>query len=273
MKKKIILICFIFLLCICGCNNKTKNIEENIPKEIKKIGDNIKTEIKCEEIKDIVDFSFYENLFITNDGKLYQISFDKIFTNEKNCKQIESNHSFIKFIRGGILDQNNNFYYFDRENYELKSFNFENGYTLMPYLSEIDKSIYSSISSTMKPNNNMPIYFYTNNNNVYLYEEDGSFTKHLNSNPILSLDSDEKILYFIDGTIKTNKKYYSYKSKLKNEECKKYADIKCIYEDNFYSDNEEINNQYDNIKYYKEDSESSIIIDINNNIYTNIIGG
>lgn len=46
-----------------------------------------------------------------------------------------------------------------------------------------------------------------------------------------------------------------------------------IYEDNFYSDNEEINNQYDNIKYYKEDSGSSIIIDINNNIYTNIIGG
>lgn len=281
MKKKIslILLCGIVLLGVCGCDNKPKN--DTKPKEekfteLKNLGSIGKYDVKCDEIKDIVDYLFYPGLFITNDGKLYQLSFDKVFSNEKNCKQVESNNTFKKFIRSGILDNQNNIYYFDKDKYELEIYNFEPGYTSMPYIKDIDKSNYLNISSAKKPNDSMiDLYFYTKENKVYRYDADNNFRLTLNNEPIFVLENDEVIEYSLDETIKTNKNFYVYSSKVKNkEECEKYADIKCIYEDSFYKVDKNISNQYENIKFYKTvNGYGTIIVDINNNVYTNSFGG
>ena len=259
----------ILLITLTGCNNSKKlygtgSIEEEKFVDLGDLGDKIKKKnIICNEIQDIVDFSFYDNLFITKDGKLYQLSFEQLYSNNSNCKQIESDKSFLKFIKGGILDNQNDIYYLD-DSKELIKFNFEVGYPMLPYINTIKKEDYKNLFYAMIDIENDG-YFYLENNNIYQYSKDSAKQSLLNIN-------DEVVEYIIDGGIKTNKNYYVYKKFITNKnECEKYADVECVEEIKFDKiDNDKISNQLEHIKFIKYFAKSYIIIDENNNVYTYI---
>lgn len=280
MKKKIslIVLCGIVLLGICGCENKNTsnegNNEENKLSSIK--GYNIretdvvpsyyqKVNVKCDEIKDIKDYYF--GYFITNYGELYKFSYDKVFSDtDTNCKRINTNIKFIKFIDGGLLDENNNIYVIDKDD-NLSLFTFQPGYMPMPYLNDIAKKEYINVSRTMKPNDNIHIYFYYSENKVYKLKDDFNTEADVEENAIFELKKDETISYIVDATIKTNKNFYIYKSVITNkDECNKYADIECNYENKFYEIPELSNKKF---LFYKS---GMILVDNELNVFLSGIG-
>lgn len=263
MKK--VICCFLIVVILSGCSKKV-NLEEK-----KQINYNLpKVEVKCDEIKDIVDFSYYNNLFITKQGKLYQINFAKLFSNDKNCLEIESTVLFKKIIRGGIISQDNDIYRYDNTNRTLDKFNFEDGYLIMPYIQNINKNLYSSIISA--PNDEVgQNYFYVDKeeNKIYIYKEI-NYPNEYDDKPILSLDSDEKIEYVVDNLIKTNKAVYTFKKvNINKDECEKYADIECIYENKFIKEKFS-KEEFSNIKFIYELKDFKMIINKNNDIYVSL---
>ena len=290
MKKiKLILVIGLVLLCICGCDKKDKdnstnmdnnsqNSQTELTEYLLDFGSNIrKYDVKCDVIMDIVDFSFYENLFITNDGKVYQISFDKIFSNNENCKLVNSDQKFVKFIKAGILNNENVLYDFDSDKGILKPYTLYDNIN-MPNFLQIIKKDYNNVYVHGSTNEDTYYYFDNFSNSFYKYTFDDNFKNvKLNDNSFFTISGDESIEYLLDGNIKTNKYLYIYDSYVKNaEECSKYADIKCENEVGFYQD-KEIKNidkaKFIKVNTYHTGLSSYVIVDLNNNVYTNIFGG
>lgn len=278
--KKTLIIMTTFIICILltGCGTtKEENILNNNITSFKDLGDLGVTiqkysNLKCDVLQDIVDYELYHNFFITNDGKLYQLSFNKLYSNDSNCKQIESDKIFKRFIKSGIIDNENNIYEFNNINKTLEEFNFEPGHTSMPYIQNISKSDYDNIILAELSNEEL-YYFKVVDNKIYKYNE--SFT--LENEPSLVLENNEEIISILDGGIRTNKNYYNYSKRATNkEECEKYADIKCNYETSFdILDNKKITSQLNNIKFIKTRTYfgqfGCLIIDSNNNVYISYV--
>lgn len=262
--KKYISIIFILMACllITGCKNKEPygigSIEEETFVDLGELGKGIaKYDLVCNEIQDIIDYNIDDSLFITNDGKLFQLNYEKLYSNNKNCKQIESNKIFTKFIHGGIIDNNNDIYYLQDE--ILKEFHFEIGHPTMPYIPSVSPDKYPNIIYTQIDLEN---YDYLNLENNILYSI-------INNTEVFNAHN-EKILKIMDNTIITDKTYYIYNKQIINQnECQKYADIDCIFKNGFNRlNNEKITSQYDKIKFFKYGENNTVlIIDINNNVY------
>lgn len=277
MKKK--MICLFVLLILTGCNLKTPvSNEKNNDNSFTGLNGFQKININCKPISNIIDFSIYNNLFITSDGKLYEISFDKVFSNETNCDLIESDKKFIRFIKGGILDSEDEIYYYESENRVLQSYNSDS--IIMPnqlHASSVPKSNYKNIiysDEDFKYGENQMFYFYYDNVTKKIYNYSSDLYK-INEEPLFSLDEDENIEYITYSGIKTNKAFYSYGRKAENKnECEKYADVKCIYKNGFYKiDDNNFIKQYQHIKFVQYIEDSYFILDENNNLYTDILGG
>lgn len=271
-----------FVFLITGCTNK-KEISNNthvtdddiIDTELKKFN---MVKIDCDEIKNISDISHYQNLFITKDGNLYQISYDKIFSNGTNCKRIESENRFTRFIIGGILDSNNDIYNYTNNN-ELVLYDPSIGNIFMPniMIEKISNDMYQNIiysNEDQKYGENQIYYFYYDSNKKEIYSYSNDLTK-MSNEPIFSLTNDEEMEYLTYGGIKTNKNFYIYGRRATNkEECEKYADIKCEMKNGFYSiTDENIINQIDYIKFISISGNIYFILDDNLNFYTNVMGG
>ncbi len=269
MLKKII-IPLLVLTLLCGCTkeeNNTNTIDNkdslSLKNELSITESNLiykKLNIDCEEIKNIIDFNFYTPSFITTDGSLYLFSFDKLFkSSNKNCVKLETNTKFIKFIKNGIIDTDNNIYYIDNDTIKLYQSNI--GMINMPY--NISKDDYKNTFNNT--NNTTEINIYYNNNKIYNYEDKTTI--------IFTPQKDEEISYVLDGTIKTNKAFYIYDIRVTNkEECTKYEDISCNYEKKYYLA-KELSNYYDEILFYKNSNNLGILIDNNLNIFSNYLGG
>lgn len=265
--KKILGIVLIILACIfiTGCENQEPygigSVEEDKFINLGELGGGIKKyDLICDEIQDVVDYNIDNFLFITTDGELFKINYEQLFSNNKNCKQISSDKKFIKFIKNGIIDENNDIYYVDELNdNQIVKFNFENGYPGMPYIQQISKDKYKNIIYAEINAENFD-YLYLENNNLYSINTDEAY---------LNLQ-DETIIKVMDNTVITDKNFYIYSQKIINKtECEKYADINCITQDDFsILDNKKIISQYDKIKFVKYNSNNVVFItDINNNIY------
>ena len=292
MKKNIIIIVvtaifFLILGIFIGRNinteKKDSNIEvneqENIDSKIEenndfKLQDSwTKTEnFKCVKMTEAIDLDPSNKLFITKDNELYMYSTDKIFSNGENCKKIETDIKFQKFIKNIIVDVDNNLYKIKDESVEkinVPSKNASdsdkidfsiavNGPSQLQSLNEKDYKNMSYINYDFRKY----FYFYLKDNNVYNYNVrynesdetimDSNYT--LSDNKLVELEENEQIEFFIDGTIKTNKGYYLFENKVINkEESEKYADVKPEYKVGFYKiENEKITNQKDKIAFLKE---------------------
>ena len=262
--KKILGIILIIITCvfITGCGKQEPygigSVEDNKFVDLGELGGGItKYDLVCDEIKNVADYNIENFLFITNDGKLFKISYEQLYSNNQNCKQIQNDKKFTKFINRGIVDENNDICYLEGE--ELIKFNFENGYIGMPYIQNFPKDKYQNVIYA-QINSEVYDYLYLENNNLYSIKNDKAY---------LDL-KDEKIIKAMDNTVITDKNFYIYTQTITNKnECQKYADIDCITKDSFtILDNEKITSQYDKINFLKyNDNNVVFIVDINGNVY------
>ena len=257
MKKILVfflLILSTFLLTGCGDEDSGGRSKKR-SKDSNKIGDqyrgNVKMDIDCESIKYIKDISNDFSSFITTDGAVYLFSLYQKFSNETNCKRIESPAVMERYYNGYLVDIDDNLYY-------------------TPSYTDTKVNKASSYRSGLKgPAGYIHAgkdYDYSYYDRKYVYEDiylkvDG---KHIYSvyseSDLLKLDSDESIAYIIDSTVKTNKNIYVYDDKIPNqEECQKYADVSCENVAQFYKVDSlfygegvsDMSKFFDDIKFYK----------------------
>ena len=268
--KRLLSICLIACMCfyVIGCNNtndtnssslsstttqtETSSIDSEIESaeesqtnkedKLSKIKKSLKSGINLYQysisdniINNIVDFHYLtpENLyFITNNGDLYQLSLNKPFSNDSQCKKVDTQIKFIKFLENRILDENNNFYNFSLE--------LENPIDSENWLNEISPNEYKNIFY-VHSSSKISEYLIVRGNSVYSCE-----TNDL----IFTFPEDEDIEYVLDHTIKTNKYWYAATPICINaEESQKYDDIEKIYVSDFVKLNLD-----SDVIFYKESS-------------------
>lgn len=255
MKK--IIICLVLLVIICGCK-KNEVIPENnyFIKELKPL----KTfKIECNELKEAKEIR--SNLFITKNGELFLLSADKLFSNNKNCKKIDTNIKFDKYFGSYygstaiILGEDGNLYEI-HEDYNVYRSNEDS----FPPKSIRNKLFFTHYGYFEHLDNKISKYkVFSNPYNIFDNTE--------NSDELL-LDDNEKIMYLSPNSIITSKSiYYLEKIITNKEECNKYADIKCNYKIVWKETNEFIKNKLSNILYYTINSDTFTIIDTDLNMY------
>lgn len=268
-----------------GLNTETKeeknNLTYNNNKEIEEKSDTIKlsnnwrkTEnFRCIEMTEAIDLNPNDKLFITKNNELYQYSTDKIFSNGKNCKKVDTDIKMQKFIDDKVIvDVNNNLYtYVNDKLTELKvpsrnaddseKIDFSSAVIGPGQLQSLNEKDYKNISYVNYEFRKY-YYFHLKNGNVYNYRvsfNDSNETvmkdyPSLSDQELVQLDADENIELFIDGTIKTNKGYYLFENRIMNkEEVEKFADAKPEYKMGYYKlQDTNIISQMDKIVFLKQ---------------------
>lgn len=281
MKRKIIIfiLCGIMLLGICGCNNKLNEQNTNKSKDIKYVLSQkyrYLNTIKCEALNEVV-VAIDGNHIVTK-NKIYELNMNKLFSNEKNCKEIkilDLDSEIITFNINKIETKNKIYKYDENKKAYTSCDSLSNGYTYCygeskykAFFSFLGKDIMYSdeealLSTGMKMvsiDNKIKLYkLYSVNN------DDGSNTEKIKYIEIENQLPNDEMVKKIDGNIiKTNKAYYQLKKyKTNKEQCEKYADIKCQYSYKLEK-NKILTENYNNIKYVN----TYYIIDKNNNVYS-----
>jgi hypothetical protein len=245
MKKFIkLLLCTIIFFCLNGCDSKNveKSNQLDIPVKYFKL-----VKFDCPEImnnlKNVKRMNI--NFAVMNDNVIYELSFNKKFSNEQNCKLFnKEGYQLVDLgLYLGAFVDNDGYYY---------AYGAENDYKLLK--SNAKDTVYS-IRKTY--GENLPVnmlynsdeLFTTIDNKVFLlnhmkynaYEEG----YELSNTPFFTLDNDEIISSYMNG-FTTNKAFYQY-TKVNKKECDKYADVKCEY--GFIKD-KELTKNYNKIKFY-----------------------
>lgn len=248
----LLVLCLIFSLSACGRNDsKTDNIpctncgKETSAKdnfcgfcgvEINKSTDietsqneeTISTDMlqrepaaQFDELKNIIDYNGYHDLFITNDGALYKIG---NFSDGTKLRRIDDGIKFVKFSLGTIISDKNDVYIYNENDFSVSLFN--NGkWWWYPFDTRIPGDDYlNSAHIFREPNSTIAVY--VKENKIFLYQNESSYYSSTQKGPIHEFDDDETIIYFIDGTVKTNKGYYCFKQTVNNSQ---YDDIPTTY--------------------------------------------
>lgn len=249
MKKKMVI--FLLLLfstiLLSGCNKKRNNVKKKELNFVEWAEKNLvdfypssskAATINCPEInKDSIMIGSNDNF--TNGKNIYAYSEYELFSNDKNCKFIESfkGDKLITLVssvntvaideKGRLWDLDNttnkiNYLYSNLWADWINTFNDQN----------INNSIISAFNSqeteSSLPAHNIVAY---NNNELNLYNF--SFHKGENKKYKVNIDNieNEKIEKIYGSIVKTNKAFYIIKPYATNKDkCEKYIDIKCIYE-------------------------------------------
>ena len=220
----LLIICLIFLLSACG-GNETATDNDNGSSTTQNQTDMSQQEpaAQFDELKNIIDYNGYYNLFITNDGALYKIG---NFSDGKKLRKISEGVKFVKFSVGTIISDNNDVYIYNEDDFSVSLFNNGGGYTLNTTIPGDD---YLNSAHIIRYPGVTNIAAYVKENEVFLYQEENSHSSFCTSTqkgPIYKFDDDETIIYFIDGTIKTNKGYYCFKETVNTSQ---YDDIPTTY--------------------------------------------
>lgn len=280
MKKIITLLLSIsFVLCSTACNNSTTNsifcpdcdeqiladdkfcrfcgarTDEETNSEISqdkedKVDNAKKPFVQLNELKNIVDYSFVYDLFITTDGSLYKIG---NFSDGTNLRKIGDGIKFVKFHGISIISENNDCYWYNEDDFSVELHD--------------NTQRYDYINSAIGIiGGNVSIKVYIKENEIFLSEESESFYHTiLQKGPIHKFDDNETILYFIDGNIKTNKGYYCFKQTINDSP---YDDIPTTYTYSF----EKITDVNEDVIFFKRDynqtfREPDITVDKNGNLF------
>ena len=195
----------------------------------------------------------YSDFFVTKDGRLFKYDLNRLFDNDKNCKEITWNISGNKekasavfrmiknnmnytYVLGGTEFDNSSIrqYNYDRY-YRSYSLNYLNGY-------EVTTKDYAiGYAFTIPAFENITIYQLTNSKAII---EDGILyyiklnVENINATPkfVYNYDivdiafepkRDETITKILDSVIITDKRIYTYG--LVDDDCMKYVDRECTY--------------------------------------------
>ena len=257
MKKKVSVsfILLILLILVSGCSkkdviddNKNMTFTEWAEKNIKI--DNTIRKINCPEINESSIMSGSSEIFITGNN-IYKYNVDKLFSNGKNCKLIGTIDGAkpLTVNKDNAIDETGTLYniFWQRvknENYDgdYEKDTFHDGWKEYLKRFNVNKQmisandIYSYDEERHIPNYEIITYI---DDGLYLYNIDSTnyssndypkgkeFRYKVNINDI----NDEKIIRLYGSIVKTNKAFYILSSNpTNNEECNKYADVKCEYE-------------------------------------------
>ena len=125
MKKKfkilsiIVIIILILVGGVWGSINTKQDMEDSERRNTMTLMEYIKThespvlyfvskELKCDALDNIKLLT--SDRLITKDNEIYDISFDKLFSNNQNCKKIETNINISNIRDGFIFSKDNKFY-------------------------------------------------------------------------------------------------------------------------------------------------------------------
>ena len=207
----------------------------------------VSKELKCDALDNIKLLT--SDRLITKDNEIYDISFDKLFSNNQNCKKIETNIN-ISNIRDGFIFSKDNKFYNISDFEEVGIADYLQIYLLDKNIIKIIESDYDEINGKINllvfKNNNIykQTYNITNGENGFnkitfekeeLYkslEEYGNI-KYITFEPYLYTNSGKNI-QLEENTITTifSDKGYYYLEEIITDECKKYQDIECELEFN-----------------------------------------
>lgn len=230
----------------------------------------IKIEHDYPELKDLKDISVNKNLFITNDGSLYYISFDKLCSNNKYCIKIQTDIKFSKFLStifSEVLLSTNN---------ELYDCIYTDGGWKLERAEDAEHHL--KINNIEKADFQKIMYVPSfQDEKLYgrrIYYVKDTYLEHF-SNPSLNLFNkpSSEIEWYGGNTIKSQGQYYCFYNKQTNiEEYSKYTDVEPIYELDFYK----VDISVDDVAFFKHIGCAnkhfngySVIIDSAGTIYIN----
>lgn len=230
MKKLGLLFCAVFIVlasCACGKESKLEGIRRENHYGIGWTPYNSEG-IKCEEIKDAVSF-YRSDYFLTNDEMLYKLNVEKLFSNDKNCVQMDYDVKGAKyFYKNGLFDENDELLYVLDIDYDGltvgESVITKDQYKYLSVFDDLEDEDYDFVSTE---NYNFTTIF-VKDREVYWYKEDktGETSTKKEKVVLLEVPDDETILGLHGAVLKTDKNYYTLQQ-INEEECEKYADVKC----------------------------------------------
>ncbi len=204
----------------------------------------VSKELKCDALDNIKLLT--SDRLITKDNEIYDISFDKLFSNNQNCKKIETNIN-ISNIRDGFIFSKDNKFYNISDFEEVGMPDYLQIYLLDKNIIKIIESDYDEINGKINllvfKNNNIYKQTYNlnsaNGNRIITFENEELYKsleeygniKYITFEPHLYTNSDKNIQLW-KSTIKTiiSDKGYYYLNEVKTDECTKYVDIECEFE-------------------------------------------
>lgn len=241
-KFKLVVLSLIVLFCCSGCNG-------NITREIRHAGFSLdNNEFLCDPLMpdDDEDLSYAktryltENLMITEDGKVYEVSLGQRYSSDQNCRKADTKIEVEIIMDNNIVKSSDGKYYYLNESNDREAYSevltTDKEYSLYKILF----SDATNVKVITVDSNVGSYYVLKNDGNVYNYvitrvdnQSDYSISKSdvvFNKN-----DYDSKIVDFnyagdsLDTFIRTENKVYRMKH-TNHEECQKYADVECKYE-------------------------------------------
>ena len=251
VKKYLLMLLVLFMTL--GCNNRN-NKELTLKEKISMKYDYYKR-ISCTTITD--DIMDMQSDLIVTKHNAFEINFDRIFSNNENCKEIEIPNLDSEIILAGgwgVITKNYK-YGIGKHNYKLDNYDYK-------YFSELGNNIIYHDSSWTKG------YTFVSIDNEFkliklTYGEDGNMFVNPREKKIEYDFKDEIIINISDRFIKTDKAFYVIKKYITNKnDCEKYADIECKYDYKIEKD-DVLTENYNDILY----AGNEYIIDKNYDVY------
>lgn len=233
MKKIIVLlICGVMLFGLCGCGkNEEYKFESDKTNDKKTIGNYLyKKTIQCDILNNIkyIYNDYLSYYIVTNDNQFYLLSIDKLYSNNMNCKKVE-NFDFLMVKNNYIIDKQGYEY---GTSYDDKTFG---------KISNTPTNSYNTlkngdITKIETQGTSTKLFILSKNGSIYEEEYNRNGIINITNKEIIKIEN-EKIKDFymdlntLDFRIKyliTDKSFLTYTEIITNEEeCNKYADIKC----------------------------------------------
>ncbi|MFR5857580.1 MAG: hypothetical protein ACLUFU_07230 [Bacilli bacterium] len=239
MKKiSLLLLCGVILLGVCGCNSylNDSSLSQYAKQQVLYNGS---YKINCPELTENSIISNFNGEFFITNNNVYQLNYEQVYSNEKNCKligNIKEGTKPIIFDNHTIVDNKKNEYYISWEKNEKGDYYIEAKTNIYQHFERFDINL-ELVSAQKYSNGNFgetyDIITYTQNGLFAYYidrtynEEEKYYSYKINVDNI----NNERIIKLYGSTIKTDKAFYEInKRKTNKEQCEKYADVKCEYE-------------------------------------------
>lgn len=200
---------------------------------------------------------FQSGYFVTKNNEIYDISFDKLYSNNQNCKKndIDINFEIQNIIDNYILSKDNKLYnFYISDDLEIEEYNYTENMEDMMIKLISNTDIKYIVNTTQENLKEINVLILKNDNNLYkqTYKVKGNFPdeyvelekeelyksleeygniKYITFEPYLYTNSGKNI-QLEENTITTifSDKGYYYLEEIITDECKKYQDIECELE-------------------------------------------
>lgn len=173
------------------------------------------------------EYSRIKDFVITADGSLYQVSYEKVFSDGSHYRKVNTDMKCQKFIAGDDLDIGDYILTTDNKLYFI-NFNEQE-----PYLNPV----YEPYNQLENRKDELVNYFFAGNDcdiqgdyTDYIYKFVGNKIYSWDGKEVHSFQTEENIISAIDNTIKTTKGYYRVRVEYNQEYAESVIDKKIYFD-------------------------------------------